>query len=151
MLVQSEFLGNMAHTMDQKGRVTIPAVYREALGPSFYVGMNTAFSAIALYTREKWESMRAWLDAFPASDARATNYARLIKANIFSGETDSQGRVLIPTTLRTLAGINKAIRFVGMGQYLEVWDEERYASEQEKALSSIADLLSYVNDKYSQA
>ena len=75
----------------------------------------------------------------------------MIKANIFSGETDSQGRVLIPTTLRTLAGINKAIRFVGMGQYLEVWDEERYASEQEKALSSIADLLSYVNDKYSQA
>ena len=132
--MQSEFLGNMAHTMDQKGRVTIPAVYREALGPSFYIGMNTAFSAIALYTREKWESMRAW-----------------IKANIFSGETDSQVRVLIPTTLRTLAGINKAIRFVGMGQYLEVWDEERYASEQEKALSSIADLLSYVNDKYSQA
>ena len=149
--MQSEFLGNMAHTMDQKGRVTIPAVYREALGTSFYIGMNTAFSAIALYTREKWESMRAWLDAFPASDARATNYARLIKANIFSGETDSQGRVLLPTTLRTLAGINKAIRFVGMGQYLEVWDEERYASEQEKALSSIADLLSYVNDKYSQA
>ena len=95
--------------------------------------------------------MRQWLDAFPSADARAMNYARLIKANMFSGETDAQGRVLIPTTLRTLAGLDKAIRFVGMGQYLEIWDEARYTSEQEKALSSIADLLSYVNEKYSQA
>ena len=149
--MQSEFLGNMAHTMDAKGRATIPAAYREALGPSFYIGMNTAFSAVALYTSEKWDSMRQWLDAFPSADARAMNYARLIKANMFSGETDAQGRVLIPTTLRTLAGLDKAIRFVGMGQYLEIWDEARYTSEQEKALSSIADLLSYVNDKYSQA
>ena len=93
--MQSEFLGNMAHTMDAKGRATIPAAYREALGPSFYIGMNTAFSAVALYTSEKWDSMRQWLDAFPSADARAMNYARLIKANMFSGETDAQGRVLI--------------------------------------------------------
>ena len=82
-----------------------PAAYRDALGPSFYIGMNTAFSAVALYTSEKWDSMRQWLDAFPSADARAMNYARLIKANMFSGETDAQGRVLIPTTLRTLAGL----------------------------------------------
>ena len=135
--MQSEFLGNMAHTMDAKGRATIPAAYREALGPSFYIGMNTAFSAVALYTSEKWDSMRQWLDAFPSADARAMNYARLIKANMFSGETDAQGRVLIPTTLRTLAGLDKAIRFVGMGQYLEIWDEARYTCYAKAVLHTI--------------
>ncbi len=151
MAMLKEFIGNMAHTIDQKGRVTIPAMYRDTLGEIFYIGMNTTFTAVALYTKEKWEEMSRWMNGFPESDARAMAYVRLIRGSIFPGETDAQGRVLIPSDLRALTNMDKAIRFVGMGQYLEIWNEERYASERAQSQASIADLLSYLNDKYSQS
>ena len=59
----SEFSGNYAHTIDPKGRVTIPSAYREALGESFTIGLNNEFNAIALYPVQKWEDVykRQWV------------------------------------------------------------------------------------------
>ena len=70
----------------------------------------------------------------------------------FSGcELDAQGRVLLPATLRAKVGMDKAIRFVGMGQYLEIWDEQRYLGECGVSEGSIDELLDYVNGQYYHA
>ena len=53
----AEFSGNYTHNIDPKGRVTIPAAYREALGDGFTIGLNNQFNAIALYPVEKWQQM----------------------------------------------------------------------------------------------
>ena len=77
---------------------------------------------------------------------------RLITGNSFSGfELDNQGRVLLPATLRAKVGMDKAIRFVGMGGYLEIWDEERYVRESDVSEQSIDGLLNYVNGQYYHA
>lgn len=143
-----EFSGNFAHTIDAKGRITIPAAYREALGFAFTIGLNSLFSAVALYPKAKWERIGADLARIPDTDAKGMRYVRLINGNSFAGcDLDAQGRVLVPPTLRTKTGLAKAIRFVGVGQYLEVWDEEAYLAECEAAERD-GELLDYVNDSY---
>ena len=148
---QAEFSGNFAHTLDPKGRVTIPSVYREALSGGFTIGLNNQFAAIALYPKEKWEEKCEQLKRIPESDIKGTKYVRLIAGNSFSNcELDGQGRILLPATLRQKVGMEKGIRFVGMGQYLEIWDEDRYIAECEQAEDNIDDLLDYVNGQYYQ-
>ena len=146
-----EFSGNFAHNIDPKGRVTIPAAYREALSGGFTIGLNNQFAAIALYPKEKWEEKCEQLSRIPESDIKGTRYVRLITGNSFSDcELDGQGRVLLPVTLRQKAGLDKSIRFVGMGQYLEIWDESRYVAENEQDEENVDDLLNYVNGQYYQ-
>lgn len=145
----AEFSGNYTHNIDPKGRVTIPAAYREALGDGFTIGLNNEFNAIALYPVEKWQDMSARLDRIPDSDVRGMAYVRLIKAFSFTNQSlDGQGRVLLPAALRQKAGMDKAIRFVGVGRYLEIWDEERFAATCAQSELDIDALLNYVNDRY---
>ncbi len=147
-----EFAGNFAHTIDPKGRVTIPAAFREALAEGFTIGLNNQFAAIALYPKAKWNEKCEQLAKIPESDIMGTRYVRLITGNSFSGcELDNQGRVLLPATLRAKVGMDKAIRFVGMGGYLEIWDEQRYLRESDVSEQSIDDLLNYVNGQYYHA
>lgn len=147
-----EFAGNFAHTIDPKGRVTIPAAFREALAEGFTIGLNNQFAAIALYPKAKWNEKCEQLARIPESDIMGTRYVRLITGNSFSGcELDNQGRVLLPATLRAKVGMDKAIRFVGMGGYLEIWDEQRYLRESDVSEQSIDDLLNYVNGQYYHA
>lgn len=145
----SEFSGNYAHTIDPKGRATIPAAYREALGEGFTIALNNDFNAIALYPREKWNEIGERLNRIPDSDARGMSYVRFIKAFAFpEQQLDGQGRVLLPQALRAKAGMDKAVRFVGVGRSLEIWDEGRFERECETTQADIEDLLSYVNDRY---
>lgn len=145
----SEFSGNYAHTIDPKGRVTIPSAYREALGESFTIGLNNEFNAIALYPVEKWEEIGQKLERIPDSDARGMAYVRLIKAFSFPHQKlDGQGRVLLPALLRQKVGMERAICFVGIGRYLEIWDEARFAKVCAQSEENIEDLMSYVNDRY---
>ena len=85
-MAASEFSGNYTHTIDPKGRVTIPSAYREALGEGFTIGLNNEFNAIALYPVEKWEEIGKRLERIPDSDARGMAYVRLIKAFSFPGQ-----------------------------------------------------------------
>ena len=145
----SEFSGNYTHNIDPKGRVTIPAAYREALGQGFTIGLNNEFNAIALYPVEKWRDMSERLARIPDSDARGMAYVRLIKAFSFTNQTlDGQGRVLLPAVLRQKAGMDKEIRFAGMGRWLEIWDEARFAETCAQSETDIGALLEYVNERY---
>lgn len=76
-------------------------------------------------------------------------YVRMINGNSFPDcQLDGQGRVLVPPTLRQKVALDKTVRFVGVGQSLEIWDEARYVRESEAAELSSAELLAYVNEMY---
>ena len=145
----AEFSGNYTHNIDPKGRVTIPAAFREALGDVFTIGLNNEFNAIALYPVDKWRDMSARLDRIPDSDVQGMAYVRFIKAFSSTNQTlDSQGRVLLPAALRQKAGMDKAIRFSGMGRWLEIWDEDRFNASCQQTEMNISEILKYVNDRY---
>ena len=144
-----EFSGNYTHTIDPKGRVTIPAAYREGLADGFTIGLNNDFTAIALYPKEKWQQIGDNLDKIPDTDARGMAYVRLIKAFSFTNQQlDGQGRVLLPVVLRQKVKMEKAIRFAGVGRYLELWDEERFNASCMNTEENIDDVLAYVNGQY---
>ena len=144
-----EFSGNYTHTIDPKGRVTIPAAYREGLADGFTIGLNNDFTAIALYPKEKWQQIGENLDKIPDTDARGMAYVRLIKAFSFTNQQlDGQGRVLLPVVLRQKVKMDKAIRFAGVGRYLELWDEERFNASCMNTEENLDDVLAYVNGQY---
>ena len=145
----AEFSGNYAHNIDPKGRATIPSAYRDALGESFTLALNNDFSALALYPKEEWQQISERLNRIPVSDARGMAYVRLIKAFSYPDQNlDGQGRLLLPATLRQKAGMDRAICFVGVGRYLEIWDEKRFEQTCAQAEADFESLMSYVNDRY---
>jgi len=149
--VGNAFAGNVQHTIDPKGRVTIPAAYREALGDGFTIGLNNQLNAIALYPAWRWQEIEKDLSRIPQTDVTAMRYVRLINGNSFpASELDGQGRVLLPAMLRAKTGMDKQIRFVGLGSCLEVWDEDRYLAETASAEADSGKLLEYVNQQYYQ-
>lgn len=148
-MAKASFTGNVSHTIDPKGRVTIPNAYRPALGDMFTIGLNNQFNALALYPKERWEAIEEDLDRIPLTDAKGMQYVRLISGNSFADcRLDGQGRVLLPQSLRQKARLDKDIRFVGVGKCLEIWDEERYRKESGEAEGDVNELLAYVNDRY---
>lgn len=143
------FNGNVSHTIDPKGRATIPVSYREALGDNFTVALNSEANALALYPRDQWELIESDLNRIPTIDARGMRYKRSILGNSFpEQQLDGQNRVLLPMTLRQRVNIDRNVRFVGVGTHLEVWPEEQFLEEMEDATSDRDDLLSYVMGRY---
>ncbi|NLG25133.1 MAG: division/cell wall cluster transcriptional repressor MraZ [Clostridiales bacterium] len=143
------FSGNFSHTLDPKGRAIIPAAFRAALGEKFTIGLNGKFTAVALYPSDRWAAISEELNKIPESDAMGMSYVRLIVGNSFADcELDAQGRVLLPPPLRQKARLQKDIRFVGVGGYFEVWDEEAYQRESAAAEADIDALMRHVNGQY---
>ena len=145
----TEFSGTYSHNIDPKGRATIPSAYREALGEDFTLGLNNDFSALALYPAAQWQEISEKLNRIPVSDARGMAYVRLIKAFSYTDQKlDGQGRLLLPALLRQKAGMDRAVCFVGVGRYLEIWDEARFEATVAQYEMNIEDLMEYVNDRY---
>lgn len=148
-MVNAEFSGTYSHNIDPKGRVTIPAVYREMLGDHFTLGMNNQFTAMALYPAQEWQHISDRLNRIPDSDARGMAYVRLIKAYSYTNQAlDGQGRLLLPSRLREKLGLEKEISFVGVGRMLEIWDTARFEAFCTQSEENFDDLMNYVNDRY---
>ncbi|MBO4368330.1 MAG: division/cell wall cluster transcriptional repressor MraZ [Clostridia bacterium] len=142
------FSGSHIQTIDKKGRVTVPVAYRESLGEKFTVGLNGNFTTAAIYPQAKWETIGEKLARIPDTDEDGMRYVRLIIGSSFAYSTlDGQGRVLVPPTLRKKAGLLKSVVFVGMGEYFEMWDEDRYFSVIE-ADQNDKQLIRHVNETY---
>jgi MraZ protein len=128
------FLGQFTHSIDAKGRLTIPVRFRPALEPGAYLVQGFERN-LMLYTMESFQRL-----AQSASTLSTTNpEARAIRRLIFGGATDvsldSAGRILIPPFLRDYGQLDGEATIVGAGQYFEIWDSESWANE----LSSVTD------------
>ncbi len=143
------FAGNQKYALDAKGRATIPNEYRAFLGDMFTIGMNSDFSSVELYPLESWEKIEAELAQIPRTDKKGRKYVRYVLGNAFpNSRMDAQGRVLIPQTLRDMVFTGRDIRFVGMGESLEIWDEARFMQENGRPQDEIGELSDYVCEKY---
>ena len=142
-------LGLHEHTLDYKGRVIVPAVFRELLAEGFTVALNSDWSALAIYPKLKWGRIWERLERIRDTDKKGMAYKRLILANSATVESlDSQGRFIIQRVLRDRAGItsptNRVI-IIGMGDYLEIWDEEKYIKREADYLAGMDELVDYID------
>lgn len=109
--------------MDVKGRMTFPAKLRETIGERFIVTKGFD-GCLFVYSLEDFKAMAAKIKALPMAQAR--NLQRSFMANANEVEADKQGRILIPTSLREMAGLEKDIVVAGVSDRCEIWDKQRW-------------------------
>jgi MraZ protein len=125
------FLGEFIHTLDEKGRLTIPAKFRDDLTDGLVVTRGID-RCLAIYTMEEWEKLAEKVSALPVTDRLARAFRRLVFANASDAVLDKQGRVLIPPRLREYAGLNGEAIVAGLNNYVEVWNPEAWGEERER-------------------
>ena len=129
------FQGESALTLDGKGRVTVPARFREALS-ALCAGQMTLTKSPArcllLFPRPAWVEFRSKLLALPME---ADNFRRLYLGSAMDVEIDSSSRVLLSPELRAWGKLEKELMLVGMGSRMEIWDRERYLANEEATLA----------------
>ena len=148
-MAQMAFSGSFDHSLDGKGRVIIPASFREALGDDFTITINPNKTAVAIYPKAMWDQKLERLSHINPMDKIGIKYERYLMSVSFSGNSmDAQGRVLIPMKLRSKIGLTRDIVFVGLNSYIEVWDAEVYAKMEAETEDNFENLADYVYEKY---
>ncbi len=124
------FRGCFEHAIDDKGRLSIPAKFRDALTSAFTPPLHLTFSfdtpSLVAYPADEWRELEAKLNALPAFDPMAQKFRRTVYASAQECPLDRSGRVLVPPNLRSHAGLGRDVVLAGLGKKFEIWDKERY-------------------------
>lgn len=115
------FQGDYRHSLDAKGRVIMPAKFREELGNKFYItrGMD---KNLQIYSCEEWERLYRKLNTLPMIDRNSRALKHLFISGCVECEADKQGRILIPQSLRMYANLDRDVAIVGDGEKVEIWN-----------------------------
>lgn len=124
------FTGEYNHTVDTKGRLIVPSLYREQLGASFVVTKGLD-GCLFVYSAEEWNKLEEKLANLPLTNQSARKFSRFLHAGTVFCETDKQGRILLPANLREFSGIVKEAVLIGNGNHVEIWSAENWAKELE--------------------
>jgi len=136
-------LGEYQHTIDEKGRIIIPAKFREALGASFIITRGLD-NCLFVYPREEWNQLEQRLKSLPSMAANARAFARLLFSGACECEWDKQGRVNVPAHLREYARLEKDCTVIGVSTRVEIWDKatwEEYSRKSQESFNEIAEKL----------
>ena len=119
------FMGEYNHTIGAKGRLIIPAKFREVLGDEFVVtkGMD---GCLFVFDNSEWQVFAEKLRSLPMIDKEVRQFTRFFLAGAASVEVDKQGRILLPSVLRDFAGITKDTVLIGVGSRIEIWSKDRW-------------------------
>lgn len=117
--------GEYNHTIDAKGRVTVPSRFREVLGDHFVITRGFD-GCLAAYPAERWDRIEKNLMALSLTNAAGRKLTRLFLGNAIECDVDKMGRILIPQPLRNAAGISRDVVMTGLGDRVEVWDSEAW-------------------------
>ncbi len=119
------FMSQYNHTIDAKGRVIIPAKFREKLGDSFVItkGLDGCLYG---YAEAEWKNFEEKLATLPITNRDSRQFTRFFLAGAAECELDKQGRILIPSVLREFAGLEKDVVLVGVASKIEIWSKERW-------------------------
>ena len=136
------FMGEYHHTIDEKGRLTIPSKIRYELGESFIITRGLD-NCLFIYPKNEWEHVISKYRELPnTKDAR--NFMRFFLSGATVCEFDKQGRVNISAPLIKYVGLERECIIIGVNDRLEVWSKDRwetFMAENEDSLSDIADHL----------
>lgn len=139
-------MGEYRHSIDAKGRIILPADFRQELGVTFIITKGLD-SCLFLYGQAAWDELAAKLRALPLAKPEARALVRFFFAGARTLECDKQGRFLVPANLRNYAGITlkEDVVLTGADNRIEVWSKahwDEYAGEVEPDVTAIAASLS---------
>ena len=140
------FLGEYEHTLDDKGRLAIPARFRPELGQGLVLtrGLDRC---LFVWPLAEWRAVAEKLAHLSMMQADVRRLQRLLFAGAVDTQLDRLGRVLVPSFLREYAGLSGSAAVVGVLNRIEIWDKERYESDQAGASQSLDKLAQKLADK----
>lgn len=115
--------GRFEHTVDAKGRLSVPSKMRDKLGTEF-MAAAVMDHCISLYSMEEWEKLMAGLAEMPLTKSRKLQ--RYLASNAVDVQVDSHGRILLPKHLLEYANLEKEATVIGAGNHAEVWSPAAY-------------------------
>ena len=119
------FMGEYNHTIDAKGRLIVPAKFREILGDNFIVTKGLD-GCLFVYPNDEWTRFEEKLKSLPLTNKNARQFTRFFLAGAAACEGDKQGRILLPQGLREFASLEKDVVLVGVASRIEIWSRERW-------------------------
>lgn len=126
-----QMTGEYQHSLDAKGRLFIPARLREELGSEFYLTVSGE-KCLHAYDAESWHALEEKAKALPIV---AKKNARVLFSSACKCEPDSQGRILIPQSLRAFANLTKNVAVLGVNDHAEFWDSEAWEATKAEVMT----------------
>ncbi|ASN19767.1 division/cell wall cluster transcriptional repressor MraZ [Paenarthrobacter sp. CM16] len=135
------FLGTHSPRLDEKGRIILPAKFREELAEGLVLTRGQE-RCIYVFSQKEFERIHESMREAPLSSKQARDYIRVFLSGASDEVPDKQGRVTIPPALRAYAGLGRELAVIGAGTRAEIWDAEawnEYLNEKEAAFSETDD------------
>lgn len=137
------FRGVNPINLDAKGRMALPARYRESVREHsegrMVVTIDTEDQCLLLYPQPEWDEIQAKIDALPSFNKAVRRIQRLLTGHATDLELDANGRMLLPGPLREYAGLDKKIILLGQGNKFEIWSESLWNSTRDEYLQADED------------
>lgn len=139
------FRGSFEHSVDSKGRVSVPSKFREVIAERYEGKLVLSMdfdNCITVYPLEEWERVEEKIRSLPQMQKEVKEFMRFVFSTATECELDKQGRVLIPPALRERARINKTVMVVGIIGKMEIWDKAAWDARRSQSGDTIGEVLS---------
>ncbi|MFD1483716.1 division/cell wall cluster transcriptional repressor MraZ [Lacticaseibacillus baoqingensis] len=132
-------MGEFHHSIDTKGRLIVPAKFRETLAPAFVLtrGMDGCLFG---YPQAEWQKLQEKLASLPLAKKSARTFSRLLLSGAAECELDKQGRINLPKNLIAHAALDKACVLIGVSSRIEIWSADRWLAYSEQAEDDFDDI-----------
>ena len=139
------FIGEYSHTLDAKGRLIIPSIFREELHTSFILTRGLD-GCLTIYSLKQWEKIFEEINKLPDTKKDTRKYVRDLTSNATECALDAQGRILIPDNLLQAVAIEKDCVVVVANDHIEIWNEEAWKKYYEDAAKNFEDVAENLTD-----
>lgn len=139
------FIGEYYHSLDAKGRIIIPAKFRDELNGTFILTRGLD-GCLTIYSTEKWEKIFEEINKLPETKKATRQYIRMLTANACECTLDNQGRILIPANLSGSVNITKECVVVGANSHVEIWDKATWNAYMDDASENFEDIAESLSD-----
>ncbi|MCL5981646.1 MAG: division/cell wall cluster transcriptional repressor MraZ [Firmicutes bacterium] len=139
------FIGEHQHSLDDKGRLIMPAKFREGLGESFIITRGLD-NCLFVYPQQEWNVLQQKMKSLPSTKADTRAFVRFFFSGASECEVDKQGRVLIPASLREYARLEKDVVVAGVSSRVEIWAEEAWRQYREETGQNMAAIAEKIMD-----
>jgi len=133
------FIGGYSYSIDNKKRLSIPAKFRRDLGGRAVLTLGIDVCLI-LYPVAEWEKVAVKLANLPSAQGDARGFSRLMFTGAAEVELDKLGRILIPDDLKKYAQLQKNVAVLGISNYIEIWDADKWQEYRKKTESAVGDI-----------
>lgn len=132
-------IGEYEHSIDVKGRVSMPAKLKSDIGERFVITKGLE-GCLFVYSLTEWENFETKLREFPLTNKNARTLTRFFLAGATECEIDKQGRFLIPANLREYANLEKEVVIIGVLGRLEIWNKQKWTEYNEQENSTVEEV-----------